>query len=97
MGRNEGAVKALAHRGLVGLRASMANDARPVAPPREAVPDPLDRARHAVAEVRLEPGRPGPAAGPGAAAGPVAHRRPDRRTSTRSRQDLALTAEGGAP
>jgi RNA polymerase sigma-70 factor (ECF subfamily) len=51
MGRNEGAVKALAHRGVVGLRTSMAKDARTVTPTREAVPDPLDRARHAVAEV----------------------------------------------
>jgi RNA polymerase sigma-70 factor (ECF subfamily) len=52
MGRNEGAVKALQHRGVLGLRASMAKDARPAAPPRQAVPDPLDRARHAVAEVQ---------------------------------------------
>jgi RNA polymerase sigma-70 factor (ECF subfamily) len=52
MGRNEGAVKALAHRGVVRLRASMAKDSRTVAPTREAVPDPLDRARHAVAEVQ---------------------------------------------
>jgi RNA polymerase sigma-70 factor (ECF subfamily) len=52
MGRNEGAVKALAHRSVVGLRASMAKDARTVAPTRTAVPDPLDRARHAVAEVQ---------------------------------------------
>jgi RNA polymerase sigma-70 factor, ECF subfamily len=52
MGRNEGAVKALQHRGVLGLRASMTKDARAAAPPREAVPDPLDRARHAVAEVQ---------------------------------------------
>jgi RNA polymerase sigma-70 factor (ECF subfamily) len=52
MGRNEGAVKALAHRGVVGLRASMAKDSRSVASTREAVPDPLDRARHAVTEVQ---------------------------------------------
>jgi RNA polymerase sigma-70 factor (ECF subfamily) len=52
MGRNEGAVKALQHRGVLGLRASMTKDARPPAPPREVVPDPLDRARHAVAEVQ---------------------------------------------
>jgi hypothetical protein len=52
MGRNEGAIKALQHRGVLGLRASMAKDARPGAPPQEAVPDPLDRARHAVAEVQ---------------------------------------------
>jgi RNA polymerase sigma-70 factor (ECF subfamily) len=51
MGRNEGAIKALQHRGMLGLRASMAKDARTVAP-RTAVPDPLDRARHAVAEVQ---------------------------------------------
>jgi hypothetical protein len=51
MGRNEGAVKALAHRGVLGLRASMTNDARRAAS-REAGPDPLDRARHAVAEVQ---------------------------------------------
>jgi hypothetical protein len=51
MGRNESAVKALQHRGVVGLRASIAKDFRPAAPTREAVPDPLDRARHAVAEV----------------------------------------------
>jgi RNA polymerase sigma-70 factor (ECF subfamily) len=52
MGRNESAVKALQHRGVVGLRASIAKDSRPAAPTREAVPDPLDRARHAVAEAR---------------------------------------------
>jgi RNA polymerase sigma factor (sigma-70 family) len=52
MGRGEGAIKALQHRGVLGLRASMAKDARPGAPPREAVPDPLDRARHAVSEVQ---------------------------------------------
>jgi RNA polymerase sigma-70 factor (ECF subfamily) len=52
MGRNEGAVKALQHRGVLGLRVSMAKDARTVTPTREAVPDPLDRARHAVAEVQ---------------------------------------------
>jgi RNA polymerase sigma-70 factor (ECF subfamily) len=50
MGRNEGAVKAIQHRGVVGLRASMAKEARTVT--REAVPDPLDRARQAVAEVQ---------------------------------------------
>jgi RNA polymerase sigma-70 factor (ECF subfamily) len=47
MGRGEGAIKALQHRGVLGLRASMAKDAR-----GEAVPDPLDRARHAVSEVQ---------------------------------------------
>lgn len=52
MGRNVGAVKALQHRGVEGLRASMAHDARAVAPPREGAPDPLDRARHAVAEIQ---------------------------------------------
>jgi RNA polymerase sigma-70 factor (ECF subfamily) len=52
MGRNESAVKALQHRGVVALRASIAKDSRPAAPTREAVPDPLDRARHAVAAAR---------------------------------------------
>jgi RNA polymerase sigma-70 factor (ECF subfamily) len=62
MGRNEGAVKALQHRGVLGLRASMAKDAHAPAPPRDAVPDPLARARRAVAEVTqqvtdTDPGR----------------------------------------
>jgi RNA polymerase sigma-70 factor (ECF subfamily) len=52
LGRNEGAIKALQHRGVVGLRASMTKDARSGAPPRETAPDPLDRARHAVAEAQ---------------------------------------------
>jgi RNA polymerase sigma-70 factor (ECF subfamily) len=96
MGRNDGAVKALAHRGIEGLRASMAKDARTVAPTREAAPDPLDRARHAVAEVAQHRAE---------------QTQPDGRTQQLGRwhaddqaagrqsgqQDRALTAEGGAP
>ncbi len=94
MGRNEGAVKALQHRGLLGLRASMAKDARPAAAPmREAVPDPLDRARHAVAEVQQH--RADQAQQDGRAQ-QLARWHTDDQTANR-RQDLALTADGGAP
>jgi RNA polymerase sigma-70 factor (ECF subfamily) len=94
MGRNEGAVKALAHRGLVGLRASMAKDARTVT--REAVPDPLDQARHAVAEVqqhRTEQAQPD-----GRGQQLARWHTDDRITALQSgQQDMALTADGDAP
>jgi RNA polymerase sigma-70 factor (ECF subfamily) len=92
LGRNEGAVKALAHRGVLGLRASMAKDARPV-PLREAVPDPLDRARHAVTEVQHH--RADHAHQQGRAQ-QLARWHTDDQAAARQ-QDLALTAEGGAP
>jgi RNA polymerase sigma-70 factor (ECF subfamily) len=79
MGRNDGAVKALAHRGLEGLRASMAKDARTVAPTREAVPRSAGPGSAGGGRGPAAPGRPSPR-GPGAAAGPVAHRRPGRPT-----------------
>jgi RNA polymerase sigma-70 factor (ECF subfamily) len=52
MGRGEGAVKALTHRGLVGLRASLTGRAAvvPVTRQRET-PEPLARAHQAVAEI----------------------------------------------
>jgi RNA polymerase sigma-70 factor (ECF subfamily) len=52
MGRSDSAVKALTHRGVEGLRASMTKASQPVTPTREAVPDPLVRARRAVTEIR---------------------------------------------
>jgi RNA polymerase sigma-70 factor (ECF subfamily) len=92
MGRNDGAIKALAHRGLEGLRASMAKDARIVAPTREATVDPLARARQAVSEVQQHQAD-------------QAHE--DRAQqlarwhtadqADQRQQDLALTAEGDAP
>jgi RNA polymerase sigma-70 factor (ECF subfamily) len=96
MGRNEGAIKALQHRGVLGLRASMAKDARAVAPTRGAVPDPLDRARQAVAEVQQHQ-----AVGNRHAVGEgrgqqLARWHTDDQTANRQ-QDLALTADGGAP
>jgi RNA polymerase sigma-70 factor (ECF subfamily) len=98
MGRNDGAVKALAHRGLEGLRASMAKDARRVAPTRQAVPDPLDRARHAVAEVQQH--QAGHATE--GRAQQLARWHADDQTAAQQsqhqdRQGLALTAEGGGP
>jgi hypothetical protein len=92
MGRGDGAIKALAHRGLEGLRASMAKDARTVAPTRQTVPDPLDRARHAVAEARqhrtdqTQQDR----------AQQLARWHTNDQTAARE-QDLALTADGDAP
>jgi RNA polymerase sigma-70 factor (ECF subfamily) len=50
MGRSEGAVKALRHRAIVGLRASLTRDSAAPAPPRE-IADPLATARRAVTEV----------------------------------------------
>ena len=50
MGRSEGAVKALRHRAIGGLRASLTRDAAAPAPTREAA-DPLASARRAVTEV----------------------------------------------
>jgi RNA polymerase sigma-70 factor (ECF subfamily) len=93
MGRNEGAVKALAHRGLEGLRASMAKDTRsPVAATREATADPLARARQAVAEVRQH------------RADLTQQDRAQQEArwhindqAAERQHDLALTAEGGAP
>jgi RNA polymerase sigma-70 factor (ECF subfamily) len=92
MGRNEGAVKALAHRGLEGLRASMAKDARTVAPTREATADPLARARQAVAEARQH------------RADRIQQDRAQQLAcwhtadqAAERQHDLALTAEGGAP
>ncbi len=93
MGRNDGAVKALAHRGLEGLRDSMAKDARTVAPTRQAVPDPLDRARHAVTEVQQHRADHVQQDGRGQQ---LARWHTDDQTAARQ-QDLALTAEGGAP
>jgi RNA polymerase sigma-70 factor (ECF subfamily) len=98
MGRNDGAIKALAHRGLEGLRASMAKDARRVAPTREAVPDPLDRARHAVAEVQQHRAD---LATEGRAQQLARWHADDQAAALQSqhqdRQRLALTAEGGGP
>jgi RNA polymerase sigma-70 factor, ECF subfamily len=51
MGRSEAAVKALTHRGIQALRATMAPATGPVPPVRERTPDPLLRARHAVEQV----------------------------------------------
>jgi hypothetical protein len=93
MGRNDGAVKALAHRGIEGLRASMAKDARPVAPTRQAVPDPLDRARHAVAEVAQHRAEQ---AQPDGRAQQLARWHADDQAAGRQ-QDLALVADGDAP
>ena len=56
MGRSDAAVKALQHRGVLGLRAAMAKDNWPPTPPRQAAPDPLDRARNAVATVQQHRG-----------------------------------------
>jgi RNA polymerase sigma-70 factor (ECF subfamily) len=50
MGRSEPAIKALTHRGVHALRAAMARDAGPVAPPPTRA-EPLVRARRAVARV----------------------------------------------
>lgn len=50
MGRSEGAVKALRHRAIGGLRASLTCDAAAPAPARETT-DPLASARRAVTEV----------------------------------------------
>jgi RNA polymerase sigma-70 factor (ECF subfamily) len=92
MGRNENAVKALAHRGLEGLRASMAKDARTVAPTREATADPLARARQAVAEARQH------------RADLTQQDRAQQLAcwhtadqAAERQHDLALTTEGGAP
>jgi hypothetical protein len=96
MGRNDGAIKALAHRGLEGLRASMAKNARTVAPTREAVPDPLDRARHAVAEVAQH--RTDHTEQESRAQQLARWHTDDQTTRQQSRrQDLALTPEGAAP
>jgi RNA polymerase sigma-70 factor, ECF subfamily len=96
MGRGEGAIKALQHRGVLGLRASMAKDARPGAPPREAVPDPLDRARHAVAEVHQH--RADQAQQQGRAQQLARWHTDDQITALQShqqdRQDLAFSAGG---
>jgi len=96
MGRNDGAIKALAHRGLEGLRASMAKNARTVAPTRQTVPDPLDRARHAVAEVAQHRADHTEQE---SRAQQLARWHPDDQTTRHQsrRQDLALTPEGGAP
>lgn len=51
MGRSEAAIKALTHRGIQALRATMTPTAGPVPPARERTPDPLLRARHAVEQV----------------------------------------------
>jgi RNA polymerase sigma-70 factor (ECF subfamily) len=97
MGRNEGAVKALTHRGVLGLRASMAKDARPA--PREAVPDPLDRARHAVAEAQQH--RADQTQQRDRAQQLARWHTDDQITALQSghqdRQGLALSADGGAP
>jgi RNA polymerase sigma-70 factor, ECF subfamily len=52
MGRSDSSVKALTHRGVEGLRASMTKASQPVTPTRKAVPDPVARARRAVTEIR---------------------------------------------
>jgi RNA polymerase sigma-70 factor, ECF subfamily len=55
MGRSDSAVKALTHRGVEGLRASMTKATKasqPVTLRQEAVPDPLVRARRAVAGIQ---------------------------------------------
>jgi RNA polymerase sigma-70 factor (ECF subfamily) len=55
MGRSDSAVKALTHRGVEGLRASMTKATKasqPVPPRGEEVPDPMVRARRAVTEIR---------------------------------------------
>ncbi len=95
MGRNDGAIKALAHRGIEGLRTSMAKDTRTVAPTRQAAPDPLDRARHAVTEVQQQ--RADQAHKDRARQ--LARWHTDDQTARHQsrRQDLALTAEDGAP
>lgn len=93
MGRNDGAVKALAHRGLEGLRASIAKDARTVAPTPEATPDPLDRARHAVAEVQQHQADQAQLED---RARHTARWHTDDQTAARQ-QELALTADGDAP
>jgi RNA polymerase sigma-70 factor (ECF subfamily) len=92
MGRNDGAIKALAHRGLEGLRTSMAKNARTVAPTRQAAPDSLDRARHAVTEVKQ---RQAGQAQQDSRAQQLARWHTDDQTARH--QDLALTAEDGAP
>lgn len=93
MGRNEGAVKALQHRGVVGLRASMAKDARAVSPPREVTPDPLDRARHAVAEAQQHRAAHDQQEG---RAQQLARWHADAQAAGRQ-QGLALVADGDAP
>jgi RNA polymerase sigma-70 factor (ECF subfamily) len=96
MGRNDGAVKALAHRGIEGLRASMAKDARPVAPTREAVPDPLDRARQTVAEARQH--RAEQRQQDGRAQQLARWHTDDQATALQSHQQgLAVVADGDAP
>ncbi len=92
MGRNDGAIKALAHRGLEGLRTSMAKDARTVAPAREAVPDPLARARQAVTEVQQHQ-----ADHAHESRGQQLARWHTADQTDQRQQNLALTAEGGAP
>jgi RNA polymerase sigma-70 factor (ECF subfamily) len=52
MGRSEDAIKALRHRAIVGLRASLTRDTTAPAPTRETA-DPLASARRAVAEVAV--------------------------------------------
>jgi hypothetical protein len=51
MGRTDSAVRALRHRAIGGLRASLADNTGPVPPPRDTT-DSLGRARHAVVEAR---------------------------------------------
>jgi RNA polymerase sigma-70 factor (ECF subfamily) len=52
MGRSDSAVKALTHRGVEGLRASMTKASQPVTSTAELAPDPIVRARHAVTDIR---------------------------------------------
>ncbi len=52
MDRSEGAVKALQHRAISQLRESLTRDAGPPATSPHRPADPLDRARHAVAEAQ---------------------------------------------
>jgi hypothetical protein len=77
----------------------MAKDARTAAPPREAAGDPLDRARHAVAEARQN--RADQAQQEDRARHAARWHTDDQITELQShqqdRQDLAVTAEGGAP
>jgi RNA polymerase sigma-70 factor (ECF subfamily) len=51
MGRSETAIKALTHRGIKALRATMTPTTGPVPPARERTPDPLLRARQAVEQL----------------------------------------------
>ena len=99
MGRSDGAVKALAHRGIEGLRVSMANDARPAAPARQPAADPLARARHAVAQMQQCQANH---AQPQGRAQQLDRWHTDDQTAAlqsqhQDRQSLALTAEGSGP